>query len=177
MSITDLKTGNAFQITIPPQTQPAPHPQFTRFVENLALIQKKTGKALRIPDFQSLTYGQMKEAQEMASIVTTGRHTRTSGYFELNILRPGLAILKNDIPREGALYLRISYDYVNYDLLSEHFELGPCVTTVRGKLANSYEELSTWYEHVGDEDSYKLRLLSPEISDEYQNWLDLPSKN
>lgn len=175
IQIMALKTGQVMQFAIPPGSRPPLEPQFAQFVENLAAIQHITGRVLRIPDFASLTFGQMREAQELASIITTGRYVRTAKNFDIELLRPGVGQLLRELAQNGTLYVRIGYEMVNYDLFGEQFELGPCIRTIQGKLSNSYDELTTWYEQADDKDCYKIKLAMPEITDDYQNWL--PAKN
>jgi hypothetical protein len=176
ISITDLKSDVKWQIPIPPGTSSLPDSQFTQFVENLATIQKITGKALKIPDFHSLTFSQMKETQELASIVTTGHFTRTVNHIEIELLRAGLTVINDGFPQNAILDLRIGYEDTFYDLFSEQFVLGPCVTTVHGKMANSYDEISTWYKQADGGESFKVKLIAPEITDEYRDWLSLNNK-
>lgn len=175
VQIMSLKTGKASEYLIPPNSRPVPEPRFALFVENLAAIQQKTGRALRIPEFAALKISQMKEAQELASIVTTGEYIHTTNQVEIDVLKFGVEQLIR-LPQSGDLFLRVEYANVVYELLGEEFELGPCVRTIHGKLSNPYDEISAWYEQAGDNDSYKIKLAMPEITDEYPNWKPLKTR-
>jgi hypothetical protein len=169
--MTALKTGKIIQFAIPLGSRPVPEPHFARFVENLAAIQQKTGKLLRIPDFASLTFGQMREAQDLASIVTTGRNAYKGDRYEIDLLKSVIGQILSHMPQDGRLYVQDSDDMVDYNLFTEQFELGPRVRDIQGKLSNSIDEMSAWYEQAIDQDVFKVTLTMPEIVDEYQNWL------
>lgn len=170
VTIIFLKTSERHQISIPPESHSPPHPRVAQFIEDLAIIQKKTGKSLKIPDPHILTFGQMNEAHELAIILTTGQQARTVGHIDIDLQKPSLAVFKDSLHQESKLFFRFRYEEIIYDLLSEHFSLGPCITTVRGKLSNSPEELLSWYKKANDDDYYKIELIDPEIIDEYQKW-------
>lgn len=170
VQITNLKSQKDLQIPIPPGTCPEPESNLAQFVKNLATIQQKTGKALKIPEFHTLTLGQVRKAHTLATIVTTGRYIRTTDHLFIEVFKPGIALLLNNFPGTDTVYAQIGYKEISYDLFAEHFSLGPYIRTIQGKLADSYDEISKWYEEAADEDSCKVQLLKPKITDEYKNW-------
>jgi hypothetical protein len=169
--VTFLDTQEVLTIPVPQGTFAAPESGILDLIEKASLIQEETGVELLIPEDGKFAKQDFHAADELVSVIKTGRYRQDDVTFSVTILKPGIAVLLEKWDGESPISFKIVTPESYVEILSQRMDLGPMVQTVSGNWEMTREELYVWFEEASDDDSMSVHLVNVEMVEEFENWL------
>ncbi len=168
--ITLLNSGEVINVPAPAHRMPAPDPGALDFVEKLCLIQQALGTPIRFPPDGSFTPKDVHAADELLSIIRTGRHEESGLIFTVELRKAGIAKLLAGLSEGAPVYLQLAADECYVDILTQRIQLGPTLQIIRGFWRKPFEEVRNWLATAQDDESLEIRLEDVELHEELEQW-------
>jgi hypothetical protein len=170
--ITRIDTGESDSLPIRPGTSPPPNEVFVKFIENLRTIQRITGKVIRFPHDAGYSLDDVIAADELVSIISTGRYRQKGLVFTAELRKPAISMIVKAHKRGEPIRFQLLTEGSFVKVFLEEFELGPIKQFITGKWDMPIEGVISWLENAADEDALKVRLVDVEMYEEFEDWLN-----
>ena len=172
LEITLLKTGHIDHLPIRPGNAAPIDPKMLAFVEKVCAIQDATGININLPDDGSYTSKDEAAAQELVSIIETGKYAETGKTASIELRKPAIVMLTEiHEKKQQPLRFRFISDNSFVDLLTEQIEMGPMIQYITGQWEMPIKDVRAWLESATEEDHLKVKLIDVEMVEEFDNWL------
>jgi hypothetical protein len=169
--ITVLETNESDVIPCNVGAFQPPDDDFVRFIENLEKIQRITEHQIHFPEDGNFTQNDLNLAEDIASMLDTGRLHKIGEHFAVNLMKPAILQLM-DIHRKGEpLRFQLSSKESNAEILRQQIKLGPVMQLATGKWDMTIEEVNSWLVKAKDDDNLQVVLSNSEIFVGFQNWV------
>jgi hypothetical protein len=169
--LTMLNTGGSDTLSNPEGRIPPPPEELIEYVENLCVIQDKTGKILRFPADGSIALSDFIIARELISILRTGVYHPKSHAMEFELRKHAIDLISQGLKRDEPLRFRLLAEESPVKLLSEQIDLGPVTRYISGRWEMPLEAIRSWLGKASDDDTLKVELVDVVRRDEFTKWL------
>lgn len=172
LRMTNLETGVQSLLTRNEGAMVAPHESTIAFVDNVCKIQDITSKILRFPEDGGWTIKDEMAAEELVTIFDEGRTIQTGKRVKLEILKPGIAQVIDDIKAGKAIHFRISQkaEESHVEILGEKIDLGPMIRHISGNWQANYHDVERWLAQANEDDVFLVRVGNAEYVEELERW-------
>lgn len=171
LRITFLETQHTFEPELPGGHIDVPHPEFVSIVDNLCMIQQKTGCTLALDSDWSLADGEIQTINELVEIFKTGRVVKHNAILTGNFRKAALDLML-EVHRTGKpISLRLEGDDSWMELLGIKIPLGPYREHISGVLDISVAELERAIADMEAKDELEVRFVEAQVVEEFTDWL------
>lgn len=168
--LTLLDSGQILNITVPPNSFPAPEKRIMEFFQKISIIENTIGIKLYLPEGGSFSKEDFHATNELISIIEKGTYQQSGMVFSVELQKAGVAKLIEGLTDGAPIYFQISSEESYVEIFSKKIELGPMLQKIRGYWRMPLEEVRVWFEEATDQDSLKVRLVEVELYEEFKNW-------
>jgi len=169
--LTFLREGKTLEFVLPHGVFAAPPADFVGLLDNLCLIQERTGQTLVLPPKWQVKRQDIRDASEVAEIIRTGRAVLRDRCLSVEL--PGAEALRmlSSTGPGGQLHLRVRWTEVQAKCLGTAIPLGPTSLTTAATPKVAVEDLKEAAAKLGPQGTLTVEFIAPEVLYECQNWL------
>jgi hypothetical protein len=171
LRITLVSSGDSDTLQIPDDIVQPPDQAFVKFVENLCLIQSKTGKPLRLTYDEISNYHNEIIAKRVTSVLKTGVFQYKDGEtLDVIFQKQEVEQIVNAGDDVGVFQYRYPFEENIVDLLSEKLDLGPGTRHIEGKWEIPVDQVKAWLETAEEDETLKVQLVDVRVYDVFTEW-------
>lgn len=158
------------EFTYLPQPENTPRAEWVQLLDELSLIQEKTGQTFQLPVGDRFSAADVRATHRLAKIVECGqvvaRYRTASGEFD----KPSLEVILQAQRQSRPFHLRKSFPESSVRLLGLAIQTGRQVQYISGVTRIAVTELEQLMTEIPADGKAKLELAGVEIIDIFPDW-------
>jgi hypothetical protein len=171
LRLTFLSDKSTFESDLPGGSIEPPPPEAMRLIEDLCLIQERTGCTLKLNPDWSISNDDTDAVRQIVAIIQTGRYVHRNVVATLTLKKEALEIVAQTAQSGQRLDFRFESNESPIPLLGVQVPMGPATQYFEGTLAMQLDELERSIASLGNEESFSIQFVNGQVIEEFENWL------